>query len=43
MPPHLFLICAEVLGILIRNNKGTRGIKIDGVKYKLSQYANDIL
>lgn len=34
--PYLVLLCAEVLGILIRNNKDIRGIKIDGVEYKLS-------
>lgn len=39
--PYLFLLCAEVLGILIRNYKEIRGIEIDGVEYKLSQYAND--
>lgn len=39
--PYLVLLCAEVLGILIRNNKNIRGIKTDGVEYKLSQYADD--
>ena len=32
---------AEILGILIRNNKNIKGITIEGVEYKLSQYAVD--
>lgn len=39
--PYLFLLCAEILGIIIRNNKTIKGIVIDGVEYKLSQYADD--
>ena len=39
--PYLFLLCAEILGILIRNNKDIKGITIEGVEYKLSQYADD--
>lgn len=38
--PYLFLLCAEVLGILIRNNKGIKGIIIEGEEYKRSQYAD---
>ena len=34
-------MCAEILGILIRNNKDIKGITIEGVEYKLSQYADD--
>ena len=39
--PYLFLLCAEILGILIRNNKGNKWITIERVEYKLSQYADD--
>lgn len=39
--PYLFLLCAEILGIIIRNNKDITGIKIGNVEYKLSQYADD--
>lgn len=39
--PYLFILCAEILGILIRNNKDIKGINIDGEEYKISQYADD--
>ena len=39
--PYLFIICAEILGILIRNNRDIKGIKINGEEYKISQYADD--
>lgn len=38
---YLFLLCAEILGILIRNNKDIKGITIAGEEYKISQYADD--
>ena len=37
--PYLFLLCEEVLGILIRNYKDITGITIDGEEYKLFQYS----
>ena len=39
--PYLFLLCAEVLGILIRKNKDITGIIVGDVEFKLSQYADD--
>lgn len=39
--PYLFLLCAEILGIFIRNNKDIKGITIAGEEYKISQYADD--
>ena len=38
---YLFLFCAEILGISIRNNKDIRGIRLGDEEYKLSQYADD--
>ena len=38
--PYLFILCAEILSIRIRNNKNIKGIKIDNVKLKFSQYAD---
>ena len=39
--PYLFLLCAEILGNLIRNNKNIKGIIIERMEYKISQYADD--
>lgn len=38
---YLFLICAEILGILIRENIEIKGIKINDVEHKISQFADD--
>ena len=39
--PYLFLLCAEILGISIRNDKDIRGIRSGDKEYELSQYADD--
>jgi hypothetical protein len=39
--PYIFILCAEILGIAIRNNKGIKGIKIWNTVFKVSQYADD--
>ena len=39
--PYIFLLCAEILGILIRGNKNIKGIKLFDIEFKLSQYADD--
>ena len=41
MSPYLFILCAEIFAIKIRNNKNIKGIKIDNTEYKISQYADD--
>ena len=38
---YLFLLCAEVLFLLIDGNKDINGIKISGQEYKLAQFADD--
>ena len=43
MSPFLFILCVEILGILIRNNKDIKGIIINEKEHKLSQYADDTL
>ena len=39
--PYLFILCAEILSIRLRNNKNIKGINIDNVELKFSQYADD--
>ena len=39
--PYLFILCAEILSVRIRNNKNIKGIKIDNTEIKFSQYADD--
>lgn len=39
--PYLFLLCAEILSILIKQNKKIKGITIGSKEHKISQYADD--
>ena len=39
--PYIFVVCAEILGIAIRENKKIEGIEIFGYEHKISQYADD--
>ena len=39
--PYLFILCAEILSVRIRNYKNIKGIKIDNIELKFSQYADD--
>ena len=35
-----FLLCAEILGILVKKSWELKGITIDDTEYRLSQYAD---
>ena len=39
--PYIFILCAEILTKMIRNNKDIKGIHINNKEFKLSQYADD--
>ena len=39
--PRIFLFCGEILSILIRNNISIKGITIENVEHKLTQFADD--
>lgn len=39
--PYLFILCAEILAILIKQNKDIRGIFVYDREHKISQYADD--
>ena len=39
--PYLFLLCAQVLFLMIVNNKKVRGITVNEHSFKISQFADD--
>ena len=39
--PYLFIICGEILSIMIKNNISIKGITIENVEHKLTQFADD--
>ena len=39
--PYLLILCAEILGKMVRQNRDIKGLTINGTEYKLSQYADD--
>ena len=39
--PYLFLLCAQVMYLLINNDSSIKGIFINKTEYKISQYADD--
>ena len=39
--PYIFILCVEVLGLMIRKNDNIRGIRINDSETKLSQHADD--
>ena len=41
LSPYIFIICAELLAIKIRQNSKIKGIKINNTEFKISQYADD--
>lgn len=41
LSPYLFILCAEILSIMIRENKKIKGININGMEFKITQYADD--
>lgn len=41
LSPYLFVICAEFLATKIRKNDNIKGISINNIEFKISQYADD--
>ena len=41
LSPYIFILCAEILALMIRKNKQIKGITIKGIEYLVSQYADD--
>ena len=41
LSPYIFLLCAEILALMLKSNEDIQGIKNGGEEYKLSQFADD--
>ena len=41
LSPYIFILCAEILGKLVRKNQTLKRIIINGKEFRLSQYADD--
>lgn len=41
LSPYIFILCAEVLSLMIKSNKDIKGININGLDYNLTQFADD--
>ena len=41
LSPYIYLLCAEILAIRIRQSSGVTRIKIKDVEYLISQFADD--
>ena len=39
--PYIFILCAEILSVLIKKCKDIKGISINGREFKISQFADD--
>ena len=41
LSPYLFILCAEIMATVIRNEKHIQGISINNIQYKIMMYADD--
>ena len=41
LSPYIFILCAEVLSLMIKSNKDIKSININGMEYNLTQFADD--
>lgn len=41
LSPYIFLLCAEILSLMLKQDKGIKGIKIGDTEYTVSQFADD--
>ena len=42
LSPYIFILCIEILSILIKNNKNIEGVVINDKEMKISLYADDV-
>jgi hypothetical protein len=41
LSPYIFVLCAEILSLMIRQNRDINGISIKDIHFKITQYADD--
>ena len=41
LSPYLFILCVEILGLLIRSKQSIKGVQIENKEIKVSQFADD--
>ena len=39
--PYIFILCVEIMGLMIRENKNIKGININNELHKITQFADD--
>ena len=39
--PYLFIICAQILNLMLKYNQSVRGIKVGNTEFRLTQFADD--
>ena len=41
LSPYIFILCEEILSLMVKSNNDIKGIKVDGVEFHLTQFADD--
>ena len=41
IPPYLFMLCLDIIGIMVKENELIRCITINDDEYKIAQFADD--
>ena len=41
LSPYIFILCAEILSLMLRKNQHVKGINIKNIEFLISQYADD--
>ena len=41
LSPYIFILSAEILSLMVKSNNDIKDIKVDGVEFNLTQFADD--